>query len=180
MAQLKCWTARRTLPGLPSAKPSSLDQSACDLSTLDGLAFSRKSPADFRIVRTVGVPPALRYAPDRSRGRSHVRRRMAHRRRRMIVHGLSSRRSPDSRTMQARRSRCPASMFYRSLLTSSYFCVSLIALSNNAPEPMRGGAVSPLSRLDDFGSRMAQLRSLGDSTHRWSCAVLAPVGRVGC
>jgi hypothetical protein len=32
---------------------------------------------------------------------------------------------------------------------------------NKSPEPMRVGAVSSASRLDDFGSRMAQLFSLG-------------------
>ena len=32
---------------------------------------------------------------------------------------------------------------------------------NQSPEPMRGIAVSPLSRLDVFWSRMAQLRMLG-------------------
>ena len=34
-------------------------------------------------------------------------------------------------------------------------------LSNKSPEPMRVGAGSSASRLDDFWSRMAQLFSLG-------------------
>jgi len=128
--------------------PSSLDQSACDLSTLDGLVFSQKNPVGSRSVRIADAYRIL-DACRRSRVRSHARRRMVHRRRRAPSHGLFSRCSPDSRTMQARRSRCRASICCRIRLTSSYFYfrLSLIALSNQSPEPTTIGAFRDSARV---------------------------------
>jgi hypothetical protein len=49
----------------------------------------------------------------------------------------------------------------RQLVCMPYFYLVITSEPNQSPEPMRVGAGSSASRLDDFWSRMAQLFSLG-------------------
>jgi hypothetical protein len=52
------------------------------------------------------------------------------------------------------------------LLLADLFGSSFTMQPNQSPEPMRVGAGSSASRLDDFGSRMAQLFSLDSRAER--------------